>query len=329
MKGRGPIAWLVYAAVRAVIAAMQAFPMNWNLQTAKLLARCWMVLMPRHLDRAIQHIGASYGRTMTPEKIRTLAVLSLESTVMFAIEVLCMPRLINRFTWSQYIEVVNFKELLELMVEGRGLIMVTGHYGSFELMGHLVASFGFRMGAVMRPLDNFYLNRYLVTARRTHGMELMDKKGATAKAEKFLTDGGLLCFIGDQDAGRKGTFVEFFGRPASAYKSIGLLAMHTNRPIVVGYARRRGDTAKYEVGVQRIIHPHEWASRDDPLLWITQAYSTAIEELVRAAPEQYLWMHRRWKSQPRTRTRGSARVPDHLPKETSTHGAAATPSGGG
>jgi len=323
------MAWLVYVAVRGVIATMQAFPMNWNLQTARLLARCWIVLMPRHLDRAMRHLSASYARTMTPDEIRRLAVRSLESTVMFAVEVMCMPRLINRSTWSQYIEVVNFKELLGLMVEGRGLIMVTGHYGSFELIGHLLACFGFRMGAVMRPLDNFYLNRYLVTARRTHGMELMDKKGATAKAETFLKDGGLLCFIGDQDAGRKGAFVEFFGQPASTYKSIGLLAMHTNRPIVVGYARRRGDTAKYEVGVQRIIHPQEWASRDDPLLWITQAYTAAIEEVVRAAPEQYLWIHRRWKSQPRIRGQRSASTANHLPEATSAHGVAATPDGRG
>ena len=73
-----------------------------------------------------------------------------------------MPRLINRFTWSHYIKVANFRELLALMVEGRGIILVTGHYGSFELVGHLLASFGFRTAAVMRPLDNYYLNGTVV-----------------------------------------------------------------------------------------------------------------------------------------------------------------------
>jgi len=106
-------------------------------------------------------------------------------------------------------------------------------------------------------------------------------------------------FIGDQDAGRKGVFVDFFGQTASTYKSIGLLAMASGCPIVVGYARRCGNVARYEVGVQRIIHPHEWESRSAPLHWITQTYTTAIEETVRDAPEQYLWIHRRWKSQPR------------------------------
>ena len=152
----------------------------------------------------------------------------------------------------------------------------------------------------MRPLDNVYLNRFVVRTRRTHGLTLLDKKGAMHGARDVLKAGKLLAFIGDQDAGRKGLFVDFFGRPASTYKSIGLLAMWTQCPIIVGYARRQGRVARYEVGVQRIIHPHEWQQQGDPLRWITQTYTTAIEEIVREAPDQYLWIHRRWKSNPKT-----------------------------
>jgi KDO2-lipid IV(A) lauroyltransferase len=190
---------------------------------------------------------------------------------------------------------------LELILTGRGLILVTGHYGPFEVTGHLLASLGFSTVAVMRPLDNVYLNRFVAQTRRTHGLTLLDKKGAMAQTQQALEGGKLLAFIGDQDAGRKGLFVDFFNQSASTYKSIGLLAMAANCPIVVGYARRRGDVAQYEVGVQRIIHPHEWEREDDPLRWITQTYTTAIEQMVRDAPEQYLWIHRRWKSKPRSR----------------------------
>ena len=218
---------------------------------------------------------------------------------MFAVEVICLPRLINAMTWSRFIELKNFNEALELTVSGRGAILVTGHYGSFEMTGHLLAALGFDLVAVMRPLDNVYLNRFVVRSRRTHGLTLIDKKGATAQAESMLREGRLLGFIGDQDAGRKGIFVNFFGRPASTYKSIGLLAMATRCPIIVGYARRQGDKARYTVGVQRVIHPHEWEDRKDALRWITQTYTSALEDVVREDPEQYLWIHRRWKSTPR------------------------------
>ncbi len=297
-------AWIQYVAIRTVFAVMQAFPIDWNLRTGRWLAWVWIRLQPRYRDRAMTHLASSFGRNLTPAEIRNLANRSLECLAMWAVEVACMPRLVNRFTWSRYINLVNFEEVLGLIVEGRGVIMVTGHYGSFELIGHLLAAFGFNMTAVMRPLDNVYLNEYLVSTRRMHGLRLLDKKGAMRDAESVVRSGGLLSFIGDQDAGRKGLFVDFFGRPASTYKSIGLLAMTTGRPIVVGYARRYGNVARYDVGVQRIIYPREWEKQEDPLRWITESYTSAVEEFVRDDPEQYLWIHRRWKSVPRVR-RGS------------------------
>jgi len=303
MKGSGPVAWLVYIAVRIVFAIMQVFPVDWNLRTARVLARIWARIMPRHRQRAVTHLRQTLGDQYTPEQIQCLADRCLESVTMFAVEAICLPRLINAFTWSRYIRLVDFDDALRVFLEGRGAVLVTGHYGSFEVLGHLLAALGFETVAVMRPLDNAYLNAFIVSSRRTHGLTLLDKKGAAGEAEQRLRDGSLVGFIGDQDAGRKGIFVDFFGQPASTYKSIGLLAMAAEVPIIVGYARRLGNVARYDVGVQRIIRPREWQSQDDPLRWITQEYTSAIEAFVREAPQQYLWIHRRWKSQPKTRER--------------------------
>lgn len=298
-RGTGPVAWLIYAAVRSAFALMQIFPVGWNLQTARLVARIWKRLLPRHHDRATQHIRLALGTSLSDQQIAAMADRCLECVTMFAVEAVCLPRVINRLTFTRYISLVNFDDVLRLLISGKGFILVTGHYGSFELPGHLLAALGFDVHAVMRPLDNEYLNRFIVQSRRTHGLKLIDKKGATATAETIICDGGLLAFIGDQDAGRKGIFVDFFGQPASTYKSIGLLAMTTVCPIVVGYARRHNDNAHYEVGVERIIKPEEWSNQHDPLRWITQTYTTAIESIVRADPSQYLWIHRRWKSKPK------------------------------
>ena len=103
----------------------------------------------------------------------------------------------------------------------------------------------------------------------------------------------------EQNAGRKGVGGDSVGRPASSYTSSWVLAMATDAPIVIGDARRRGQVARYEIGVQRIIYPQEWAQQDDPLRWITQTYTAAIEAFVREQPDQYLWIHRRWKSRPK------------------------------
>lgn len=297
----GPVAWLIYIASRTVFAIMQCFPIDWNLRTAKLLARLWRLLSKRHFERAREHLRASVGHQLSESQLDAAAHRCLENVVMFAVEVVCLPRIVNQFTWPRFVRLVNFDDGLRVLLYGKGAILVTGHYGSFELTGHLLACLGFDVVAVMRPLDNTYLNRYLVASRRTHGLRLLDKKGAMTEAEQLLDDGYLLGFIGDQDAGRKGMFVDFFGQPASTYKSIGLLAMAKEVPIIVGYVRRLEDASRYDLGVQRIIYPHEWAERPDPLRWITQEYTAAIEAFVRDAPEQYLWIHRRWKSKPRVR----------------------------
>lgn len=299
MKARsGPVAWLIYLSVRTLLAVMQAFPIEWNLVTARLLAAIWRRLTPRHLDRARAHLRASIGAHWTEEQIDRVAVQCLESWAMFAVEAICLPRLITRFTWSRWIRLVNFNEALNLFLDGRGAILVTGHYGSFEIIGHLLAALGFPVVAVMRPLDNVYLNRFLVRSRRMQGLTLLDKKGAMESAEEHLRSGALLGFIGDQDAGRKGLWVSFFDQLASTYKSIGLLAMSSQCPVIVGYARRHGRSAKYDVGVERIIYPHDWKNESDPLRAITQSYTAAIEQFVRTEPYQYLWIHRRWKTPP-------------------------------
>ena len=302
----GPVAWVSYGVVRVAFAIMQIFPLDWNLRTARLVARLWPHLMPRHLARAKEHLRLAYGDSLTEVEISRLADRCLANVAMFFVEAICLPRLVTSNTWARRICLKDFDSALEVIIEGRGAILVTAHYGPFELPAHLLAALGFDVVAVMRPLDNEYLNRFVVRSRKTHGLVLVDKKGATAQAESLLADGYLVSFVGDQDAGRKGLFVDFFGTPASTYKSIGLLAMTTDRPIIVGFSRRLGDRARYEVSVVRVIHPHEWEHQDDPLRWITQEYTTAIENKIRQDPDQYLWIHRRWKSQPKPRRRREA-----------------------
>ena len=119
---------------------------------------------------------------------------------------------------------------------------------------------------------------------------------------------GSLAMLGDQDAGSSGLFVDFFGRPASTFKSIALLAMEYKALICVGYARRLenesmpGGWPRFELGCEEVVDPLEYDSAV-ALREITQRYTAALERVVRRAPEQYFWVHRRWKSVPKVRAR--------------------------
>jgi len=179
------------------------------------------------------------------------------------------------------------------------MLMVAGHYSNFEIMGYMLGLFGYNIYSIARPLDNRFINKYLYDVRRRAGQKIIDKKGAAELMSKLTSKGATLCFIVDQDAGRKGIFVDFFGRKASTYKSIALLAITTNTPIGVGYSRRVDNRFFFEIGVNRIITPDEWADKEDPLKWITAEYTSAIEQFVREDPTQYWWLHRRWKHRPK------------------------------
>jgi len=299
MAGQRPfIHWLVYAAVRVIAAVFHMFPIDLNLKTARLMGGIWYRVMARHRERARDHLRAAYGSRLSQRRIDAIALRSMQQMTMMAVECLFTPRLINEWTWSRYVQLKGIDQAVEVLLRRQGAILVTGHYGNWELVGFTLAALGFPLVAVMRPLDNPYLNRYLMAIRARRGLDLLYKKGASQSAGEILSSGRILAFIADQNAGRKGLFVDFFGRRASTYKSIGLLAIQHQVPILVGYARRTGERFQYEVGCNRVIRPDDWAGREDPLLWITQEYTRAIEEFVRQEPEQYLWIHRRWKSRP-------------------------------
>jgi KDO2-lipid IV(A) lauroyltransferase len=143
------------------------------------------------------------------------------------------------------------------------------------------------------------VNHWILGVREKQGQRIVAKKGATEEVLPVLEAKGAVGFIADQNAGTKGLFVDFFGRKASTYKSIGLLAMEYNVPVIIGYARRTGKAFRFQVGAQDIIYPQDWANQDNPLHYITQRYTKAIEEIVRKEPSQYLWLHRRWKTRPK------------------------------
>lgn len=251
-----------------------------------------------HRNRAETHIRTSFPE-FSEQRVRQVALASMQQLAMLPVELLLAPRLITQWTWPRYIELRKLDEAIRILLGRRGCIMLTGHYGNWELLGFTLATLGFDIVAVMRPLDNEYLNRFLLDRRERSGLRLLYKKGATQSAEDVIESRGALCFIADQNAGSKGLFVEFFGRKASTYKSIGLLAMDLEVPIICGCARRNAEGFRYEICVDRIIRPEEWREQEDPLRWITQEYSKAMEDAIRVAPEQYLWIHRRWKSRPK------------------------------
>ena len=288
-----------YVGLRLVSMCLQMFPVDANLRTAKLLGSFMYAVDGKHRRRALANLARSFP-DMPDRRRRALARGSMQQLFMLFVEVLFTVRLVRLDTWADHVELESFRDVLDLLMRrGQGLIMLTGHYGNWEILGYTLATLGFETTSIARPLDNRYVNDWLLGVRERRGQRIIDKKGATPIVTGVLGSGGAIGIIADQNAGTKGIFVDFFGRKAATYKSIGLLAMQYRIPVVIGYARRVQGRFKFKVGAQDIIYPADWDAQDDPLRYITQRYTKAIEEFIRADPGQYLWVHRRWKTRPK------------------------------
>jgi Kdo2-lipid IVA lauroyltransferase/acyltransferase len=290
---------LQYLGLRVVSMVLHSFPIDSNLAFARHLGNAVYLIDRKHRNRALANLRRSFP-DMPEAHRQELARQSMQELFMLIIEVLFTTRLVRIDTWGRYIQMKDFRPVLELLLKRKqGLIMLSGHYGNFEILGYVMATLGFPTASVARPLDNPYVSKWLFGVREKHGQRVIAKKGATTEVADVLDAHGAVGFVADQNAGTKGIFVDFFGRKASTYKSIGLLAMHYNVPVIVGYARRLGGRFRFQIGCQDIIWPEDWQSQPDPLRYITQRYTKAIEDFVREDPGQYWWVHRRWKTRPK------------------------------
>lgn len=309
--GRAALAhFAIYAAVRCWAALMNCFPIEANLRTARMMGRIWWRTRAQNRERALEHIRLALGDRYDETKLRELARRSFEHfTQVYLVEAMMMPKILNEWSWNQVVAFEQIDAGLRLLLRRGGVILITAHFGNYELLGYTLAKLGFPLTVIMRPLDNPLLNAFVVRTRAASGLELVDKAGAAARSQEVLRAGGTLCFISDQDAGRKGVFSDFFGRKASWYKSIALLAMQHRVPLAVGCAARAGAGFQYRIELERVIQPGEWDAVENPVQWITDQYSAALERIIRRRPEQYLWIHRRWKSRPRDELAEGATLP--------------------
>jgi Kdo2-lipid IVA lauroyltransferase/acyltransferase len=184
---------------------------------------------------------------------------------------------------------------------GRPLLFLTGHFGNWEILSYAFGLAGCRGGIVARRIENPYLDRLFETFRSKTGLTLLDKNRDYPQILNIIARGGGLGMVGDQDAGPRGLFVNFFGRPASTFKSIALLSLEYGAPILVLGAARVGHPMRYRIYLEDVILPEDLAHRPDAIREITRRHVQALERMVRRHPEQYFWLHRRWKSQPPAR----------------------------
>lgn len=304
----------VYLGVRTAIAGLTMGGLRGTLSAAARLGETYARSAPgrRSLGRATANLGHAFPE-WSPEEVRRCAITSHGHLAQIGVEVAYAPRLLSDEGWMRHLHTGDLTGAVRTLLSGRPCVLITGHCGNWELIGYTIALLGFPMHALYRPLDNAPLDRWLRETRERRGLVLVDKFGAVRQLPRIMAEGGPVGFVADQNGGDRGVFVPFFNRLTSTYKSIGLLALQFDATVVCGFARRQGlherngrEGLGYSIELTDVFGPEDWRTHPDPLFYLTARYRRAIEQMVRRAPEQYLWMHRIWRSRPAHERAGRA-----------------------
>jgi len=297
--------YLVYLLTRATVVFAQSLSMAQAYALARFFGWVMYSVDKRHRLVGLENLRVAYGDQMT-EAQRDQTVRGVyRHFCMMLMEIFHTPKRITLENYREYIKLVGHEPVLDRLLSQRPMIMLSGHYGNWEMAGYVFGLFGFPTYSVARTLDNAHLERYLLSFRERTGQKMIPKSGGYDQIVEVLETNKPLSMLADQDAGQRGLFVDFFGRPASTHKAIALLAIEHNAPVVVGVARRTGPGFRYELRCAEIIEPGEFTGGPDDARLLTQRYTSVLEDLIRQDPSQYLWLHRRWKHQPQPRKKAA------------------------
>ncbi len=204
---------------------------------------------------------------------------------------------INESYVQQYFSVHNWKAFENAEAEKKGLILLTGHIGNMEWLGQFMSLKLTEVYAIGQEIKNEFVHDFVEKIRTQHGAKVINKKGAMKRCLEILKDKKVLAIAGDQDARKKGIFVDFFGNPSSTAVGTALLHLKTGAPIVFATPIRK-KWGQFDIYFERLPDSDNLECTDQNIFNVTQLHTKILEKWIRKFPSQYFWTHKRWKTLP-------------------------------
>ncbi len=229
---------------------------------------------------------------------RDIAFKSYQNLGITLVELLAFPRLSDQDI-ADYIQCEGIGLVKELHAQGRGLILLSGHFGNWEMLAYSVGLFSeLPVSIIVKTQQNMYADRLLNQYRTQRGNQVIPMHNAARSIIQKLRSGDAIALLADQSAtGDKDIFIDFFGRPAATYEAPAALALRFKTPIVMGFAERRPD-GTYYTKLSEIPHD-DLENTQEGIRELTRRHVQMLENAIRKRPELWSWQHRRWKHQPK------------------------------
>lgn len=286
-----------YTAYMVLKALLRIAPFDPMIKKSDIIGRWIFHGLGIRNDVALANLKYSFGDHYKGQSIEILANKFNGHLFKMILELANIKKIINRM--DQYVVLRNLDRLKNSLQKGKGVLMPSGHFGNFELGALALAWAGLPVSVLIKRIRNPFIDRDLTHIRQSLGTEVHDMDYAGRRILSSLKKNRIVCILGDQDVGlMRGTIVKFFGHPTSTPTGTARMALQTQSPILPCYIYRK-ENGTHLLEVEPALDV-EYSShkREKEIQRITQEISLRLEKWICAHPEQYFWVHRRWKSTP-------------------------------
>ena len=283
-----------YALVRLLLTGVLSLGYERSLRVARVVADLFYRVGRKQRKRALDNLSNAMPEVDDAGRER-IAREAFRTFVRTFLETAWIPRLVRPGRLPPNARIVSHPESERLMRSGRGAVLMTGHFGNWELTGQMLALDGYPIASVARTLDNPLLDRYVRRVRERYGMRIITKEGGVRGMARALREGRQVALLVDQSTGRRGILVDFMGRPASTTPAPATLALRFDVPVIPGrgYWTGRGD--EYVLEIEEPLMLPRTGRREEDVRALTLEMNRRLERWLREYPGQWLWVHRRWK----------------------------------
>jgi len=289
--------YLRYCLVRAALFVVEKLPIDVAGRLGSVVGHLVYRLAPKTRANALQSLSTAFP-DWPSEARQDIARRCFAHLGRCVFELACIRQMDPRIgEWVEWTE--DERLLLEkALARGRGVVFVSGHVGNWELLARRVALAGLPASTIAKESNDWRLTRIVERFRTQGRVESIwrGQRGAAKRMLRVLKSGGILGLLIDQDTAVQSVYVPFFGRPASTPRAAADLALRTGAAVVVGFCQRKED-GRYRLSMKE-ISPLQTGDSNKDVAALTQVLTAEIEGAIRRTPEQWVWMHPRWKTQP-------------------------------
>jgi KDO2-lipid IV(A) lauroyltransferase len=289
--------WLAYLVAWSVLKAVGLLPVSLARTAGAAVANLLLALSPKLKKTADFNLRLAFPDWSGAQRHRAISGMT-RSLGWMAAEFARMPKY-SRENIEDVIVLDGHENFLDGQRRGKGVLFLTAHIGAWELSSYAHALYGYPLHYMARPLDNARLDALVNRYRGLSGNAPIFKNESARVMLKILKDAGTIGILADQNSmPQEGVFVDFFGTPACTTAGIARVALHTGAAVVPGYAVWDDSLRKYRLRFEPPIEMIRTGDAERDILENTQRFAKVTEEIIRKYPEQWVWIHARWKTRP-------------------------------